>query len=423
MKVKLRRGTKSLIYLLACALNNEIPDMNRIPPKDIECLFELCRRHMTGSMAGAALSAAYKEQTQISASSSGDDQAAESVKKDLTEGKKPLEREYIKKWESVKNAALKRRVLFDMERKSVLSELEKKGIWYCPLKGVILQDFYPGYEMREMSDNDILYDAGFRDELVNLMLARGYRVENEGVTNHDLFVKEPVYNFEFHTRLFMHTFSTVFTAYYDGIKKRLIKDEDNNEGYHFSDEDFYIYITAHAFKHYSEGGTGLRSLADVYVFLKKKQKNMDMGYVRREVKKLGMGDFERKCRTIAGKLFSDPGDCFENIASLDEGEREFLSYISKTGAYCTKEDFVKSKIRTITGKKENTGMSDRLKYYMARLFPDESYYKEAHPFLYKNKPLIPAFLMLRAFRAVARNRDGILKEISTVRSTGAKRPS
>ena len=410
---KLRAGTKSLIYLLSCALNNKIPDPDKIPVHDIELLPELCRRHMTGAMTGAALESVYKVQKKEDKSASYDPDQEKQPVRSLH-----LSKEYMKKWESMKNAALKRRVLFDMERNAILSILEEKGIWYCPLKGVILQDFYPGFEMREMSDNDILYDARFRDELVTIMESRDYVMENEGVTNHDLFVKSPVYNFEFHTRLFMHTFSTVFTTYYEDIKKRLIKDDGRQYGYHFTDEDFYIYITAHAFKHFNEGGTGLRSLTDVYVFLKDRQKNMDMRYVRTEVKKLGMGDFECKCRKVSKKLFSDPDKCFEGIASLDPGEREFLSYISKTGAYCTKEDFVKSKVKAYTGRAGKTSAADRMKYYLTRLFPGEAYYKEAHPYLYKNKALIPVFLVYRAANAVIKNRGKILREIAVVKSTG-----
>ena len=47
----------------------------------------------------------------------------------------------------------------------------------------------------------------------------------------------------------------------------------------------------------------------------------------------------------------------------------------------------------------------------------DEYYKEAHPFLYKNKALIPAFLVYRAAKAIWYGRESIKKEISAVRST------
>ena len=49
------------------------------------------------------------------------------------------------------------------------------------------------------------------------------------------------------------------------MKSRLIKDAGNNYGYHFSPEDFYMYMTAHEYKHYSSEGTLLRSLFDIFL--------------------------------------------------------------------------------------------------------------------------------------------------------------
>ena len=37
---------------------------------------------------------------------------------------------------------------------------------------------------------------------------------------------------------------------------------------HFTDEDFYVFIVAHEYKHFADlGGTGIRNLVDRYVYL------------------------------------------------------------------------------------------------------------------------------------------------------------
>ena len=54
--------------------------------------------------------------------------------------------------------AQRKNILLDVDRKKVLGELEKAGIWYMPMKGAILKDMYPRLGMRQMSDNDILVD-------------------------------------------------------------------------------------------------------------------------------------------------------------------------------------------------------------------------------------------------------------------------
>lgn len=43
--------------------------------------------------------------------------------------------------------------------------MEQRGIWYLPLKGIILKEFYPSVGMRQMSDNDILFDEAFAEQV------------------------------------------------------------------------------------------------------------------------------------------------------------------------------------------------------------------------------------------------------------------
>lgn len=46
-----------------------------------------------------------------------------------------------------------------------------------------------------------------------------------------------------------------------------------------------IYMIAHEYKHFSKGGTGLRSLLDTYVFLRHCDETLDKEYVESELKK------------------------------------------------------------------------------------------------------------------------------------------
>ena len=378
-KYKLKKGTKALIYLTACALNNKTAVYNKFKNDSFDDLAALAHRHTIGAIFSIASEKANKEN------------------KYLTESQ-------LRKANSIRAAALKRRVLFDMEREKLMKLLENNDIWYCPLKGIILQDLYPLYEMREMSDNDILFDQSKRSLLKKIMLKEGYTIEDHGVTNHDMYTKEPVYNFEFHTRLFMHTFSTRFTDYYDSIFKKLIKNDKKKSERRLSDDDFYIYMIAHAYKHYNEGGTGIRSLTDTYIYNLVKGKCLDRKYIRKECTKLGINEFEQISRRVSG-IFRDPDKVFPRLAKLGDKEREFLSYISFTGSYCTKEDFIKSRLKRSGSKK---------KYILSRLIPDKNYYKEAHPYLYKNKYLIPFFLIYRVGNMLLTNKGEIMREIKII---------
>ncbi len=390
MKYTLKKSSKKLLYLLACALNEQAPVIQSISEADEKKIFSLAHMHGVASMAYSAI------------------RGNDSLKNHFSEST-------LEKFKKASDSAFKKRALLDMERDIIFLNLEQMGIWYCPLKGIIIQDLYPEYGMREMADNDILFDEGKRDELRKLLTSRGYSLDFEGVTNHDEYVKEPVYNYEFHTRLFMHTFSTVFTDYYDDIKNRLIKDEGNKYGFHFGDEDFYIYFTAHAYKHYKEGGTGFKTLTDYFVLNKSYGDTLDRKYINTELDKLGIRDFENDMRLLSEKLFKEPAKTFETISLLSEKEKELLSFISRSGAYGTDEERVREKVSRVTGRKDQPlNTADKINYYFSRVFPDMNYYREAYPFLYKHKGLIPFFVVYRMVYRPVVNRKKLAEELRTV---------
>ena len=119
----------------------------------------------------------------------------------------------------------------------------------------------------QMADNDILFDKNFRRQVRDYMKSRGYKVIAYGEGIHDTYQKSPVFNFELHIGLVPGYVKPSWSTYYANIRERLLKDAGNDYGYHFSDEDFYIYFIAHAFKHFENSGTGIRNLADIYIFL------------------------------------------------------------------------------------------------------------------------------------------------------------
>ena len=75
----------------------------------------------------------------------------------------------------------------DTERHQLEKEFAKNGIWYMPLKGSILKDWYPKFGMREMADNDILFDEKKRNDVKQIFQNRGYTVESYGKINDDAY--------------------------------------------------------------------------------------------------------------------------------------------------------------------------------------------------------------------------------------------
>lgn len=59
---------------------------------------------------------------------------------------------------------------------------------YLPLKGIIMKDYYPSVGMRQMSDNDILFDADAWERMEKHMISEGYKAEYVG-KGHDVYHK------------------------------------------------------------------------------------------------------------------------------------------------------------------------------------------------------------------------------------------
>lgn len=354
----MKQTAYDLCYLAACAVNGTTPKKEKLEAFDLEKLYKISKRHSLSALCAMAVTSAG---IQI-----------------------PSE------WQTEKEKAVRKALLFSAEREGILAFMEKSGIWYMPMKGVILEKLYPSLGMREMSDNDILYDKAHQEDLVKFMTARGYKAKSVGKKYHDTFFKEPVYNFEMHTDMFADEFNESFTEYYKDIASRLIPDSGKNYARHLSDDDFYIHITAHEYKHYSRSGTGLRSLLDRYIYIQKKHLNFD--YITAECTKLGIEEFEAESRILCQKIFSSP-----DTVELTTDERDMLESYMLSTAYGTREQKIKQNLKK---NYSNLSRGAKLRYVLGQAFPKIEYYKTNYPFAYKCKILLPLAWLIRAVKVL-----------------------
>ena len=215
----------------------------------------------------------------------------------------------------------------------IRQDLENAHIWHMPLKGALLKEMYPKYGTREFSDHDILFDESRAGDVKAIMEKLGFSSKSFGYGNNDDYIKAPCLHFEMHRALFDLRHDEKLYKYYKNIEKRLLY----GTGYErsFSSEDFYIYFLAHEYKHYAEGGTGLRSLLDTWVYLN--QMALDEEYVAREVRKLGIADFEKQNRSLSLHLFGGK--------KLTEPDKKMLDYILSSGTFGTIQHMVENKMR------------------------------------------------------------------------------
>ncbi len=345
----MEQNSADLIYLLTAAVNGLAPDPQRLKTMDMGAIADMADRQMLSAAAAYALESAGAKDSRLFRD---------------------------------RDMAIRKTMILDAERARVLAALEAAGIWYMPLKGVILKDFYPQFGMRQMSDNDILFDGSRTDDLAEIMQRLGFTPASAEKNHHVKFYKPPVSNFEMHTQLIGEADEPDLARYYRNVKERLIKDPDNAFGWHFSPEDFYVYLIAHEFKHSRRSGTGLRSLLDVYVFLRREGAGLDRAYIARELQKCGTEDFEEQSRGLAQKLFAafDP--------ALTEEEEERLGFFLASGAFGTKDQRV---LRGVERK-------GKTRYIMGRIFLPMEKVKAFFPFFYRHRLLLPFLPLYRVLR-------------------------
>lgn len=283
----------------------------------------------------------------------------------------------------------RRSLLMDLETAQILGKLEEAGIPHAPLKGMVLKSCYPRLGMREMSDCDILFDPSRAEDVRQMMGNLGFQTIkfNRGTT--DVYFKEPVINIEMHRSLFYPHREQLY-AYYKDPLARMVRQKDSCR-FAFSPEDFYVYLLAHAYKHYSLAGTGLRILADVYVYRHWGGHKLDDAYLEAECAKIELGDFPSLVKSTSEKLFA--GETFT------EEEKDFLIYLLESGSYGT----MKHRVAKIVSE-NGGGFKGKLNYIRTRLFMPSDVIKVSFPFFYKHKWLYPFLPLYRVCRNMKKAR-------------------
>ena len=391
MQKEIDKTGEDMLYLITCALHSQTPDKDKVCEMNLTALYRYAKRHTLAAITYDAL--------ELLGSSIGEGPRA--LAKDDTVVS------VLTKWKETRDKALRKNLMLDAARKKLFQYMDAEHIWYMPLKGAILKDLYPRQEMRQMADNDILFDAEYEAAVKDYFVREGYEVISYAKGNHDVYEKEPVYNFEMHTSLFGEAHNEVWAEYYKDIQSKL-KKSDNHFQYSFTDEDFYIYFIVHAFKHFDGCGTGIRYFVDSYVY--QNAKNLDWSYIEGELDKLGVLAFEKTFRSISMKIFGKG----EAVSRLNREEYSMLCDSMFAGTYGNLQSGIDKKLHKIQGNEDRITKNTKVKYIIGRLFPPMSYYKAYYPFIYKTRIFIPFFVIFRMVRGVLQHWREMMREIRVV---------
>lgn len=297
-------------------------------------------------------------------------------------------------------------ILIDMEQQYAWDEIKscfsQKEVPLLPMKGFLLKNLYLETYMRMMGDLDILYRADCKEMINEGLKELGYSYAHSESTV-DSFFRPTNTNIEAHYSLVPE--HSPFFEYYSGIWQKAIPTETPYI-FALSKEDEYIFLLIHAYKHFYGNGTGVRTIADLYLFNKKYGDVLDRSYINRELEKAediakksnksrhSLKEFEIKIRKIISQWFES-----EDVIIDDTG----LGIVTG-GVYGSIRD----------SWKNTANKMGRFKYILYRLFPPYSQMKSRYNALKKVPVLLPLFWIWRIITGVFKRRKMIVKEFKTV---------
>ncbi len=280
--------------------------------------------------------------------------------------------EVFAKWSQLRDKAIVKDLTQQSELDRIGKSLEQAGIRYLPLKGSVIKHLYPQSDMRTMSDIDMLIDESNAQQAREIMQGLGYTCEHFGYDVHDIYYMPPVMNVEIHRSLFGEEgkeFRQLFADPWSFC-------EQDGMLCNLRPNVFFAYVIAHALKHLEEGGTGIRTVMDLWVCV-----HSDMGIEpERSLEFLepsGKGGSARQLLELSEVWFGERPHT-EQTLKLEE-------YILGSGTYGTIQNQAQSRI-------EKQG---RAGYLFRLIFPTFQHMRQHYPVLKKAPVLLPACWFVR----------------------------
>lgn len=294
-----------------------------------------------------------------------------------------------------------------IESSSILSKADEFGIDCIPLKGSVLRELYPSPEMRTMADLDFLCNIRKIEDIKLIMYQLGYVPHTES-ENHYIYCKEPLMNVEFHPNLLAPSY---FSDYINPGWQYAVGTGKDKPLRSLTKEGFLIHLVAHAAHHFINGGTGIRSVMDIYVYLKHYQKELDSITLNRELRHAQLLDFYNNLKSLAEAWFGE--------GEMTPLLRELGDYIIKSCTYGTQKNQMKNRLGSDSDYRRS-----RRKYILTTVFPSYAIMRMKYPELKKLPFLLPFYWIRRIFSVFFRQHKKAkvwLKDFRSVKKADAEK--
>ena len=295
--------------------------------------------------------------------------------------------ELLTAWSHRKDANVAKNLVQVSERNKLVRLLTEDGIDVLPLKGSVLIDLYPDPSWRQMADLDMLIRADQNHKVRAHMEHLGYTTKIFDSGKDDCYDLPPFLHVEMHREL-VPSGSPIpgLSDYYVDPWRRAVPgaasdaqpgsaDEHPAHLYHFSWDDYYLFLLAHFYRHFQVGGSGIRNVMDIYVFLQNHKQDLHEEYLAAELEKLHMTDFRTDMEARAERW------CGTYEQTPVNRHREDIDYLLfSSGAYglvSYSMDFALNRQAEEHRSKLTTGLS----YLQKIVFPNYDYMMLSYPWM------------------------------------------
>jgi len=364
-----------LIHLLSSSIGNMQPQN---PPENLDWgkLYKLAGHHSVSNMACYGIDR-------------------------LDGGRKPPQ-EVMMNFQIDRKKAMAKEATQHITVERILKTFEENRIACMPLKGYLIKYLYPKPDMRLMADVDILFKDEQTEQVEKLMLGLGFILEHKG-GKHDNYFKKPLIKIEMH-RMLMQEGSS-YSDYFNKVWDRASLKDGCKYTYQLSYEDFFVYIMMHLTKHYTNGGTGIRSIMDLWVYKTRYGNEMDWDYIQAELEKIKLREFAKNILRLGEVWFGNA----QSNAFYDE----LADFIFSSGVYGTNKNATVSAMNTYAN--ENRPVWPAKYRYCLKLFlPGLEHMKIQYPFLGTLPFLLPVCWVFRGVQCLLFKRKHTFQMINNV---------
>ncbi|MBG9368168.1 nucleotidyltransferase family protein [Streptococcus sp. NLN64] len=310
----------------------------------------------------------------------------------------------LREWEANRDGNIIKTMnqMAELERLSQLFSQQK--IKHMPLKGSVLIHDYPQLDYRYLGDLDILIDPEDAQKVFDLLGQTGYQNIDYGLSNHDTYrMDKGFYRIEVEIHRYLFDQKEPYAPFFQaGITSPSILTDQGDYRYRMSLEDFYLFMVAHFAKHYFKGGSGIRSVMDIFIFLEKYEQQLDWGLVNKGLADLELIDFHQSILAIT--------DAWFQTGKWSEDLNPVADVILTQGAYGTFEHHVENRLKAVH-QDHSSPLVASLVYTWKRIFLPSKLIKHKYPYVQKYPILLPLGWAHRLGDAALNRKDRVAYEL------------